>query len=384
MAQTWVIAGEKLVPVGEDPGLDACEPAHVERQAAPSAPRTALVEKGGARPSDDPQATPLGKTSAPSLGDARPVGLGRADASSACGADQGAPVRVELVNSAAAAGLSLGRLEREALAQAAHAAAPFVERDAQRAVGAVVLPAGARRAAEAQRFSFVLSARVLVLIDDAGVCAPVLARMVEDGAPVEGAGGVLCALLRAPLRQHPAVLSRVRDDYEQVEELILEGRERVDRARMMADTRRLLGLDAFYQGLSDLAEDLAEEGWGVVSPGDRLRFQALSRQLDRLSARLESLQDYCLQVHGLYQEGIDVRQNNVMQWLTVVATIAMPLTFITSWYGMNFPHMALLDAPWGYPLTVGACVLIAVVEIAFFYRRGWLSFSSRPRRRRRR
>ena len=65
---------------------------------------------------------------------------------------------------------------------------------------------------------------------------------------------------------------------------------------------------------------------------DRARLAALARQVDRLTTRLESLQEFSLQVHSLYQEEIDLRQNSIMQWLTVVATIAMPLTFITSWY----------------------------------------------------
>ena len=168
-------------------------------------------------------------------------------------------------------------------------------------------------------------------------------------------------------------------DIERLEEQILEGCTRVNRAMMMADTRRMLGLDAFYQGMSDLTDLLAEKGGSVVAPGDRAQLRMLSRQLDRLSTRLESLQDYSLQLNGLYQEEIDIRQNSVMQWLTVIATIFMPLTFITGWYGMNFPTMAMLQEPWGYPLVVAVCLVIAVAEIVCFHRRGWLHFGGRRR-----
>ena len=86
-----------------------------------------------------------------------------------------------------------------------------------------------------------------------------------------------------------------------------------------------------------------------------------------------------MRCNGLYQEGIDIRQNNVMQWLTVVTTIAMPLTVITGWYGMNFPHMGLIDAAGGYLLVACVCIVIVVAEVVFFYRRGWLRFGSRRR-----
>ena len=66
-----------------------------------------------------------------------------------------------------------------------------------------------------------------------------------------------------------------------------------------------------------------------------------------------------------------------MQLLTVIATIFMPLTFITSWYGMNFHNMAMIRASWGYPLVVVVCVLLAFAEVLYFHRRGWLGSRGR-------
>ena len=270
----------------------------------------------------------------------------------------------------------LSHTQREVLDQLEHAAMPFLERTTTGAAGLVVTPSGRRR------FGFILTPNELVLIDDGDACATALGRAVEDRARVEGPAGALCALLRELLRDHPARLSRMREDFELMEQQVLEGRERPDRRKMMADSRRMLGLDTFYQGMSDLAGELAEDDSGLVAPADGARLRSLARLLSRLATRLESLQDYSLQVHSLYQESIDVRQNNVMQWLTVVTTIVMPLTFVTGWYGMNFPHMALFDVPWGYAAVVAVCVVIVAVEVAFFWHQGWLSFGERRERRR--
>ena len=271
---------------------------------------------------------------------------------------------------------------REVFAQAEHVAVPFVEQVGEYAAGIVVLPAGAAKVSAAARFGFLLQAHALVLFDDRGVCEPVIARLIEGSVPVESLAAVLCALLRAPLRDHPALLSRVRDDFEQIEERLLEGKTRIDRPRMISDARHMRGLDVFYQGISDMLDTLANGGATVLDADDRARFAALARQVDRLVTRLESLQDFSLQVHGMYQEEIDLRQNSIMQWLTVVATIAMPLTFITSWYGMNFRNMALINAEWGYPVAAALCLLVALGEIAVFHRRGWLKFGDSKRRRR--
>ncbi|OUP11111.1 CorA family divalent cation transporter [Collinsella sp. An2] len=280
-----------------------------------------------------------------------------------------------------AAGIASDHATRDLLSQLPHAELSFVEHIGERAAGIVVAPAGERLSRRQGRFGVLLSRSELVLVDDGDVCTTLLGQLAEERVPVESPAGVLCAMLRLLLREHPATLSRVREDFERFEALILEGRTRIDRGDMMADARRLLGFDTFYQGLSDLADDLSEDE-ALLFPADCERFAALSRQLDRLGMRLESLQDYSLQVHSLYQESIDVRQNNVMQWLTVVATIALPLTFITGWFGMNFPNMLLINVPWGYAVAAALCVALAVAEIVFFHRRGWLSFGMSRRKRR--
>lgn len=271
---------------------------------------------------------------------------------------------------------------REVFAQAEHVAVPFVEQVGEYAAGIVVLPAGAAKVSAAARFGFLLQAHALVLFDDRGVCEPVIARLAAGEVPVESPAAVLRALLRAPLRDHPALLSRVRDDFEQIEERLLEGKTRIDRSRMISDARHMRGLDVFYQGISDMLDALANGEATALDADDRARFAALARQVDRLVTRLESLQDFSLQVHGMYQEEIDLRQNSIMQWLTVVATIAMPLTFITSWYGMNFRNMALINVEWGYPVAAALCLFVALGEVAVFHRRGWLKFGDSKRRRR--
>lgn len=262
-----------------------------------------------------------------------------------------------------------------------HAALSYAECAERSAAGIVVAPSGSCRQREAARFAFVLVPGELALVDADGTAARLMEEAASSGAVPAGPAGALATVLRLLVRDHPALLSGVREDYELFEEEVLGGEGRPDRSLMREDARRMLGLDTFYQGLSDIVSDLSESVGDTVSPAERGELGALGRQVDRLAARLDALRSYSLQVDGLYQESIDVRQNNVMQWLTVVTTIAMPLTFITGWYGMNFPHMAALDAPWGYPVVVAACAVVAVAEIVFFRRRGWLSFGGARRRR---
>ena len=80
--------------------------------------------------------------------------------------------------------------------------------------------------------------------------------------------------------------------------------------------------------------------------------------------------DYAKQVTDAYQSQVDAQQNNNMQFLTIISTIFLPLTLITSWYGMNFENMPELDN--GYPMIIGLCILVIIICIIIFKRKKML------------
>ncbi|MGJ3240236.1 MAG: magnesium transporter CorA family protein [Anaerolineae bacterium] len=69
------------------------------------------------------------------------------------------------------------------------------------------------------------------------------------------------------------------------------------------------------------------------------------------------------------------RINEVMRILTVISVVMLPLTLLTSFYGMNVPlpgqpEFSLSDEPF-WALTIGM-VLIGLGLLLYFRRRGWL------------
>ena len=90
---------------------------------------------------------------------------------------------------------------------------------------------------------------------------------------------------------------------------------------------------------------------------------------------------------GLYHSSLSNRMNEVMQVLTVIATIFIPLTFIVGVYGMNFDttaspwNMPELKWYWGYPAVWAVMLAIAGGMLLFFRRKGWLRDVGRAERR---
>lgn len=79
-----------------------------------------------------------------------------------------------------------------------------------------------------------------------------------------------------------------------------------------------------------------------------------------------------MQVQDVYQSEIEIRQNNVMKVLTIVTTVFLPLTLIAGWYGMNFTHMPELTWVYGYPVAIGASILVVLISLLIFKKKKFL------------
>ena len=99
--------------------------------------------------------------------------------------------------------------------------------------------------------------------------------------------------------------------------------------------------------------------------------------MDVVFETAEVLRHQCDGVTASYMASISNRMNQVMKVLTIISSIFVPLTFITGVYGMNFNpesspwNMPELDARYGYPICLAVMFGLSVVQISWFWKRGW-------------
>lgn len=78
---------------------------------------------------------------------------------------------------------------------------------------------------------------------------------------------------------------------------------------------------------------------------------------------IETLRDMVSGMMDLHLTTVSNRMNEVMKVLTIIATIFIPLTFITGVYGMNFRNMPELLWQHSYFYVLGFMFIIFVLEI---------------------
>ena len=93
--------------------------------------------------------------------------------------------------------------------------------------------------------------------------------------------------------------------------------------------------------------------------------QSLSEHAGHQSAHVAFLLDASL---GL----INIEQNGIIKFFSVVAVVFMPPTLVASVYGMNFDVMPELHWAQGYPMALAMMVISAILPVLWFKHRGWL------------
>jgi magnesium transporter len=92
---------------------------------------------------------------------------------------------------------------------------------------------------------------------------------------------------------------------------------------------------------------------------------------------IETDRELCSDLREFHYAKLTWRTNEIMKVLTGIATIFMPLSFVTGIYGMNFDtsvspwNMPELEWYYGYPFALGLLALVATGFLTWMRSRGW-------------
>jgi magnesium transporter len=111
---------------------------------------------------------------------------------------------------------------------------------------------------------------------------------------------------------------------------------------------------------------------GMKSEDERY-FRDIYDHLLRISDLIDTYRDLLTSSMDVYLSTVSNRLNTVMKQLTIIATVFLPLTFITGFFGQNFGWMVgnIQTSATFFGLGIGLEVLTVAALFAMFKRRGW-------------
>ena len=156
---------------------------------------------------------------------------------------------------------------------------------------------------------------------------------------------------------------------ERVEDQLIKKPESVPLHSFYELKRRILTLRNYIAPLCDIAHLLLTDHGTLISSRYTLYYRDLHDHCVRLVESIDLYREMSLNMLDIYLSSLNNRMNETMKILTLFASIFIPLTFITSLYGMNFKFMPELDSHYGYPAVLVLMTVLAGVMLYYFKRK---------------
>lgn len=161
------------------------------------------------------------------------------------------------------------------------------------------------------------------------------------------------------------------DDIE--EEMLAHDRDDEGRRSELASVRRqAISYRRYIVPQRDALAALAHSSTPLLDPRHRAELRAAMEQCTRVAEALEELRDRAAVTQDEMRARTEARVGRTVYLLTLVATIALPLGFLTGLLGINVGGVPLSGSPWGFTAVCVALLALAGLQVWLFRRMGWL------------
>jgi magnesium transporter len=170
------------------------------------------------------------------------------------------------------------------------------------------------------------------------------------------------------------LLENLDERIDSLEDRILENATPELLAEIYKLKHQVIELRKFIGAQRDLFQRLITHSIEIRGEELTLYWRDVHDHLIRQYETVDSLRDLLTGAMDVYLSTVSNRLNNTMKALTVIASLFLPLTFLTGFFGMNFLFLtgSLEITTPQFALGMGIMLLSVGIQFYFFRKRGWL------------
>jgi magnesium transporter len=170
------------------------------------------------------------------------------------------------------------------------------------------------------------------------------------------------------------VIDKLDEAVDDLEDSIIDSATQKELARIYHLRHTVTELRRFLGAQRDVFQRLITHGIHLQQQDMTLYYRDVYDHIVRQYETVDSVRDLLTSAMDVYLSTVSNRLNQTVKALTVIASLFLPLSFLTGFYGMNFALLvSVLEAPYVvFFIGVGTMVLATGFQLYLFRRRGWI------------
>lgn len=189
----------------------------------------------------------------------------------------------------------------------------------------------------------------------------------------KGSDFLLHAIIDGVVDSYLPLLEELDDEIEQVEDEALTTQSHSVMSDIFSLKKKILAIRKILGPQRTVIGLLSRRDIPFIKSNTLIYYRDIYDHLVRISDTIDTYRDLTTNILDIYLSGTSNRLAGVMKVLTLIATITMPLTLITSYYGMN---IKLPEFAWETTQSmsfVGALLIGTTLGLLLFFRhRKWI------------
>jgi magnesium transporter len=191
-----------------------------------------------------------------------------------------------------------------------------------------------------------------------------------------GADRILYRLIDEVVNQYMPVVEHLDLAIDQAEDQVFNNATPHTLAEIFGLKRTVLQLRRVIGPQREVLNKLARDDYPVIDARARIYFRDVYDHLVRMQDIIESIRDLVSGTLDTYLSVVNNRMNDIMKTLTVITTLFMPISFIGSFFGMNFFAPVLPLEAWtgkiAFVTVLSITILVPTIMFTWIRRRGWM------------
>ena len=178
-------------------------------------------------------------------------------------------------------------------------------------------------------------------------------------------------LLDTEVDNYFPILETIDDDIEKLEEEVTKKPSSQLLNKILKLKRSIITIKKATMPQREKVSFLAKNDYPFISKKAIPYFRDIYDHAIRVSDSIENYREAAGATFDTYMSAVSNSMNEVMKVLSIIATIALPLTVISGIYGTNFAKLPGAGFIHGFWAMILAMILLSIIMVSFFRRRRW-------------